>query len=175
MSLVCYESNYVDSHHNNTWWIDSGSTIHVSTVMQGFLSLRKPNDGEHNIYSGNKMCSKVEGVGTYRLVLHTGYTLDLERVFYIPSFSKNLVSVSRLVPHGFNFQFMNSSFLILKDSVTIGSGSLIDGLYRLSLHVSFEQSMMSVQGSVIKKNSSMLWHRRLEHISIDRLKQLVRE
>ena len=42
-SLVCYESNFVNSHDlHNTWWIDSGTTIHVSTVMQGFQNLRKP-------------------------------------------------------------------------------------------------------------------------------------
>ena len=49
------------------------------------------------------MPSAVEGVGTYRLVLHTGYVLNLDKTFYIPSFSKNLVSVSRLAPQGFDF------------------------------------------------------------------------
>ena len=129
-SLVCYESNFVNSHDlHNTWWIDSGSTIHVSTVMQGFQNLRKPSEGELCVYSGNKMPSAVEGVGTYRLVLHTGYVLNLDKTFYIPSFSKNLVSVSRLAPQGFDFQFKDVSFLIIKDSVPIGSGKLTDGLY----------------------------------------------
>lgn len=32
-SLVCYESNMVDANHN-TWWIDSGSTIHVTNFLQ---------------------------------------------------------------------------------------------------------------------------------------------
>ena len=133
-SLVCYESNFVNYHDlHNTWWIDSGSTIHVSTVLQGFQNLRKPSEGELCVYSGNKMSSAVEGVGTYRLVLHTGYVLNLDKTFYIPSFSKNLVSVSRLAPQGFDFQFKDVSFLIIKDSVPIGSGKLTDGLYCLSL------------------------------------------
>ena len=74
------------------------------------------------------MPSAVEGVGTYRLVLHTGYVLNLDKTFYIPSLTKNLVSVSRLAPQGFDFQFKDVSFLIIKDSVPIGSGKLTDGL-----------------------------------------------
>ena len=40
-SFVCYESNMVDVNHN-TWWIDSGSTIHISNSLQGLQNLRKP-------------------------------------------------------------------------------------------------------------------------------------
>ena len=93
ISLVCYESNLIDSHHN-TWWIDSGTTIHVANIMQGFLSLRKTMGSEHGIYSGNGMRSHVEAVGTFRLVLETNFVLDLENTLYVPSFSKNLISVS---------------------------------------------------------------------------------
>jgi hypothetical protein len=42
-------------------------------------------------------------VGTYRLILKTGYVLDLEDVFYIPSFSRNLISVSKLDVFGLVF------------------------------------------------------------------------
>ena len=34
ISFVCYESNMVDVNHN-TWWIDFGSTIHISNTLQG--------------------------------------------------------------------------------------------------------------------------------------------
>ena len=33
-SLVCYKSNMTNVNHN-TWWIDSGSTIHVANTLQG--------------------------------------------------------------------------------------------------------------------------------------------
>ena len=32
ISFVCYESNMVDVNHN-TWWIDSGSTIHITNTL----------------------------------------------------------------------------------------------------------------------------------------------
>lgn len=34
ISFVCYESNMVNVNIN-TWWIDSGSTIHISNSLQG--------------------------------------------------------------------------------------------------------------------------------------------
>ena len=78
----------VDVNHN-TWWVDSGSTIHISNTLQGMRNLRKLVGSEHNILSGNKVGSRVESIGTCSLVLDNGYVLDLERTFYIPSFFRN--------------------------------------------------------------------------------------
>ena len=61
ISFACYESNMVDVIYN-TWWIDFGSTIHVSNTLQGMRNLRKPMSSEQCIYSGNKMRSHVEVV-----------------------------------------------------------------------------------------------------------------
>ena len=55
---------------------------------------------EQCIYLGNKMRSHVEVVGTCNLVLSSGFILNLKKTFYVPSFSRNLISVSRVVPLG---------------------------------------------------------------------------
>eukprot|EP00253_Pinus_taeda_P002944 PITA_02944 len=39
--FVCYESNMVNVNIN-TWWISSGSKIHISNSLQGLQNLRKP-------------------------------------------------------------------------------------------------------------------------------------
>ena len=44
-SYVCCESHLVNVPIS-TWWIDSGSTIHVATSVQGFLSQRLITKGE---------------------------------------------------------------------------------------------------------------------------------
>ena len=131
-TFVCYESNMVSVNHN-TWWIDSGSTIHVSNTLQGMENLRKPVGSEQFIYSGGKMSSHVEAIGTCSLVLSSNFILRLEKTFYVPSFSKNLISVSRLAPLGFQFNFMDSGFTLSYNSETVGFGSLIDGLYSIDL------------------------------------------
>ena len=181
ISFVCYESLLVDVP-NNTWWIDSGSTIHIVNTMQGFLSQRKPKENERFIYSGNKMGSQVEAVGTFRLVLESGFVLDLENTFYVPSFSRNLVSVSRLVTVGFSFLFENSTFSLFKNKTIVGYGSLVDGLYKFRLdptyecnHSSLHSEIIGMKRSIYDENSYSLWHKRLCHISIDRIKRLIND
>ncbi|XXG72827.1 hypothetical protein AAC387_Pa07g1837 [Persea americana] len=95
LSFVCQETNLTNIP-SNSWWVDFGATIHVSGCVQGFLSRRTLNDSEKTITMGNKKESRVEAIGTYRLVLDTGHVLDLDNTFLVPDISRNLISVSRL-------------------------------------------------------------------------------
>jgi hypothetical protein len=177
-SFVCYESNMVNVNIN-TWWIDSGSTIHISNSMQGLQNLRKPVGSEQSILSGNKMGSHVEAIGTCYLILSTGFILKLEKTFYVPSFSRNLISVSRLLPFEYSFNFSESSFSLFYKSDCVGNGILSDGLFCINLQNNTTYDSMHVHTGikrcVIDENSSKLWHQRLGHISIDRIKRLVNE
>ncbi|WKA00618.1 hypothetical protein VitviT2T_018956 [Vitis vinifera] len=177
-SFVCYESNMVNVN-TNTWWIDSGSTIHISNSLQGMQNLRKPVTSEQFILSGNKMGSHVEAIGTCYLTLYGGFVLELQRTFYVPSFSRNLISVSRLVPFGYSFHFSETSFSLIYKSECVRNGILSDGLYCIFLQNDIAHNSLHVQTGikrcVVKEDSSTLWHRRLGHISIDRIKRLVND
>ena len=78
MKKDCSKFNMVNVNHN-TWWIDSGSTIHVSNTLQGMQNLRKLVGSEQCIYSGSKMSSRMEAIGTCSLVLSSGFILELEK------------------------------------------------------------------------------------------------
>ena len=39
-------------------------------------------ESEKFLFMGNRMKAQVEGIGTYRLILDTGYRLDLEKCLY---------------------------------------------------------------------------------------------
>jgi transposase InsO family protein len=177
-SFVCYESNMINVNIN-TWWIDSGSTIHISNSLQGLQNLRKPVGSEQSILSGNKMGSHMEAIGTCYLILSSGFVLKLEKTFYVPSFSRNLISVSRLVPFKYSFTFSGSSFSLFYKSDCVGNGTLFDGLYCINLQNNATYDSMHVHTGtkrcVINQDSSKLWHRRLGHISIERIKRLVNE
>ena len=45
ISLICYESNMA-SVNINTWWIDSGFTIHIANSLEGMQNLRKPMESK---------------------------------------------------------------------------------------------------------------------------------
>ena len=104
LSFVCYESNLVEVP-SNTWWIDYGATTHVTNLMQGFLTTKKPKESEKFLYMGNRLKVGVIAVGTYRLLLETGHRIDLLNTFYVPSISRNLVSLSKLDAIGHSLLF----------------------------------------------------------------------
>jgi hypothetical protein len=49
---VCHEYVFIEAT-SNTWWIDSGSIIHIVNTMHNFSSLRKPKGNERGTYLGN--------------------------------------------------------------------------------------------------------------------------
>ena len=81
------------------------------------------------------MSSRVDAIGTCSLVLSSGFILELEKTFYVPSFSRNLISISRLVPLGFSFIFSDSGFSLSNKSKVIGYGTLSDGLFHIQLQM----------------------------------------
>ena len=87
---------------------------------------------ELSIFSGNKMGSHVEAIQTCTLTLSNGFVLVLEKTFYVPIFSRNLISASRLVPLGFSFTFQDNVFNLFYKSNHIGTAILANGLCRIS-------------------------------------------
>ncbi|KAA0031640.1 Retrovirus-related Pol polyprotein from transposon TNT 1-94 [Cucumis melo var. makuwa] len=70
--------------------------MEVNENFLGFLTTRITNPNERLIFMGNRVKVPVEAVGTYRLTLDTGHHLDLYGTFYVPSISRNLISLSKL-------------------------------------------------------------------------------
>ena len=100
LKLVFSEVN-LTSAPKHTWWIDSGATTYISVSMQGCLSCRKPNDGERYIFVGDGKKVEVEAIGAFRLFLKSGTYLDLNETYVVPSFQRNLVSISILDKFGY--------------------------------------------------------------------------
>ena len=65
------------------------------------------------------MHSHVTAIGTCRLNLGFGFVFELNNVFYIPKFSKNLIYASRLVPLGYSIKFNAFGFDLLFKSRSI--------------------------------------------------------
>ncbi|KAL2327971.1 hypothetical protein Fmac_021398 [Flemingia macrophylla] len=176
---VSFETNIIEVP-NNTRWLDSGATTHVSNIMQGFLSIQPIKGVERYLYMGNKMKARIDGMGTYRLILDTGCCLDLEKCLYVPDCARNLVSISKLDCLGFNFKIGSNGFELYKLMCYYGSGTLIDGLYCFNLNVNFSDSLFNVEHEIGNKRtlnndcSAFLWHKRLGHISKERMMRLIR-
>ena len=157
-----YVMDQISNVNHNTWWIDIGSTIHVSNTLQGMRNLRKPMGSERYIHSGGRLSSHVEAIGTCSLKLSSGFVLQLEKTFYVPCFYRNLFSISELVSLGISCNFKDIGFTLLIKSEVIGYGILCDGLYSVQLQDNNAYNSLSlpagIKRSVMNEESSLLWH-----------------
>jgi hypothetical protein len=177
------------SYSKSTWWIDSGATIHVANSLQGFHMRRTLRRGERSIIVVNGVEAEVETIGELSLELNNGFILHLHNVLYVPSLSRNLVSISCLDDDGFDCQFDNRQCLILCDNKVVCLAFRQDKLYMLSMHenvnvVCNHENVMckdKVSSSANKRKrcddatSVKLWHYHLGHISNERIERLIND
>ncbi|RDX97244.1 hypothetical protein CR513_20006, partial [Mucuna pruriens] len=83
---------------------------------------------------GNDIEEVVELVRDVK-VLGSRFELILKDTFYVPSFGRNLISLSCLDKHGFIFTFGETKINLMLNSQIIGYGSLVDRLYKFDLFI----------------------------------------
>ena len=184
-SVFSLEVNLINVEPTS-WWIDSGSPLHITNSLQGFKRKRVPRSDEVNLCVGNGMRVGVKAIGTLTLDLGLGKLLVLDNVYYVPSMRRNLVSASLLVKYGCRLVIDNNGITISKDSVQLGSGVIMNDYLQLNCSPA-QQEILLVENTDTSSNtltgvkrtkcdekSAYLWHRRLGHISKERLKTLVK-
>src|SRR3954462_4928949 len=149
--------------------------------LYGRLISQAPSDGERYIVGGDDELIKVEAIAQFRLLLSTGHYLEMKDTFVVPSFRRNLVSVTVLDKSGFYCSFENGMFSLSKDSNVIGNGilSYYDNLYSLDIAASYKETLhvdkRGAKRKLSNEHSAKLWHRRLGHVSKSRMERLVSE
>jgi len=120
---------------------------------------------------GNIVKALVKTVETYCLKLDTEHHLDLLETLYVPSLSRNLVSLSKLDITGYSFNFGNGYFSLFKHNHLIGIGVLCDGMYIetiLTLHHNAD-----TKHSLVNERSAFLWDKHLGKISRESKERLI--
>ena len=106
--------------------------------------------------------------------------MDLLETFYVPSISRNLVSLSKLDKARYVFKFGSGCFSLYKNTCMIGGGTLCDGLYKVNLNNLYAETLMTLhhnvgtKRSLANEQSTYLWHECLGHISKERMERLVK-
>ncbi|KNZ46291.1 hypothetical protein VP01_7397g1, partial [Puccinia sorghi] len=105
---------------NATFILDSGSSSHMVSDMDLFISLDSTEEGCVKTSSGNDSLS-IKGIGTIKLSNEFG-DLFFSHVLYVPQLVVNLLSVQCLVLDQFDVQFKKHSFSITQDNITVMRG-----------------------------------------------------
>jgi hypothetical protein len=153
------------------WIIDSVATDHACYSLSMFSSYTKVPPIPVRLPNGSIVKTYIIGD------IHITNTLTLTSVLYLPHFTYNLISVSKVTHQlGCTFTFA-SNVCTIHDSEQkmIGSGKKLNGLYYLegtngSVHSSTNKSFSS--GTICNAFSipqSALWHFLFGHASTSRL------
>ena len=178
--LLVIESLLVEDD-KSIWIVDSGATNHVCCSLQLLDSWRDLSEGSFTmrVRTGDAVSAKV--VGDSKLNFNNSY-LCLNGVLYIPGFRRNLMSVTKLMEHGFSVSFNNKSVIISRNGLNICTGNSENNLYVLRplMHDSLlNTEMFKIERSKTKRqkishDDTYLWHLRLGHINLDRIDRLIK-
>ncbi|CAB4308851.1 unnamed protein product [Prunus armeniaca] len=78
---------------NNTWYLDSGCSNHMSGTKKMFTKLDEKF--RENVKLGNYSSLKVQGKGDVKIKVN-GAVQIISGVFYVPEFRSNLINLGQL-------------------------------------------------------------------------------
>ena len=153
----------------HTWLLDSACCNHMTSSLNIVSS--HPTTSLPTIYTANGSPMQVSHLGTISTP-----KLSVSNVYQIPQLTHNLLSVGQLTELSFCITFSFTG-VVVQDSQTgqiVGTARKVERLFELiSLHLP-SSHLSAPTVSVTSSSSSLaLWHSRLGHASISRVKQLV--
>ncbi|CAL1378154.1 unnamed protein product [Linum trigynum] len=152
---------------HDMWIVDTGATDHISCNLSGFLAHKEIKNVFLTLPNGQK--AEATHIGVVKLPC----SIVLHQVLYVPSFSFNLISVSKLtktLPVSLTFK---SSFCEIQDLLTrrrIGLAHQVRGLYQMSQCISpipdARNNLPTIAAAYNFSQQNLdLWHSRLGHPS----------
>ncbi|KAK1608428.1 hypothetical protein QYE76_032101 [Lolium multiflorum] len=166
-----------DQHQNamgvSTWVFDTGSVAHICNSKQELKNKRQLLKDEVTMRVGNGSKVNVIAVGTLPLHLPSGLVLSLNNCYYVPALSMNIISGSCLMQDGYSFKSENNGCSIFMNNIFYGRAPQKNGLFLLDLDSS-DTHIHNIDAKRIKlnDNSTYMWHCRLGHIGVKRMKKL---
>ena len=145
--------------------------MHICSNERLLIRSRKLAKGEMQFRFGNSMLGAAIVVGDLELILPSWLSIELFNVFVIPCASQNIISVSCLDSHGFEFAFKNRCCTISRNGLFVASASILNGLYVIDQGTPI-YNINTKRLKTSDKNSCFLWHYRLGHINDRRIKKL---
>ncbi|KAK1696352.1 hypothetical protein QYE76_013049 [Lolium multiflorum] len=164
---------YLTGSRTSTWVFDTGSVAHICNSKQELKNKRRLLKDEVTMRVGNGSKVDVIAVGTLPLHLPSGLVLSLNNCYFVPALSMNIISGSCLMQDGYSFKSENNGCSIFMNNIFYGRAPEKNGLFLLDLDSS-DTHIHNIDAKRIKlnDNSTYMWHYRLGHIGVKRMKKL---
>jgi hypothetical protein len=115
----------------NSWVFDTGLVVHICNSMQGLTRSSSVARGEVDFRVGNNARVAELSVGTMQLHLSSGFIMELNNCYFVPSLSRNIISPSCLMMDGYLFASENNGCVISKNDMFMASAPIKIGLFFL--------------------------------------------
>ena len=137
--------------------VDSGATFHVTPNIEWFSNYSARTSGIVRL--GNGQECKLAGTEEVPIQLPNGNTITLHQVRHVPALKRSLVSIGMLAEDGYKTTLNESTWMISRGNLQIGSGQKYNNLYPLMV--------LNPKGAVnvAEKTDLNLWQGRLYHMS----------
>jgi GAG-pre-integrase domain len=183
----------IDFPLQDSFLLDSGSSIHVSRDHERFSNFQRPPPGHYAVCGSGTVA--IQGYGEVDVVLTNRKgrkrLLRLQKVAYCPQFPTNLVSLQLLEARGIDWKHREGEITIQGDPEVLGNTKRIHGQYVIEYNEngrpqSSHAILNTLSSNEQKKRftrqtrgtrqpawaSSALWHKRMGHIGPAALSQL---
>ena len=152
LMIVISEVNLIGSNPKE-WWIGTGVTCHVCFDKKMFSTFELVETRE-KVFMRNSATSDIKGQGKVVLKMTSGKELTLTNVLYVLEIHKNLVSVSLLNSHGFQFVFKSNKFVLSKGGMCVGKGYMSGDMWKLNVMTIIKSDMNKASTSAYILESS---------------------
>jgi GAG-pre-integrase domain len=140
--------------------------------METLKNRRKLRNKEIQLRVGNGAQVAAVTVGSIELCLPSGLIMELENIYFVPSISKNIISISCQEMNDFSFVIKDNGCSIYKYELYYGSSFMMNGLYMLEINKPVFNINKRLKTS--HENMTFMWHCRLGHINEKRIKSYMK-
>ena len=158
-----------------SWVLDTSCGSHICVNVQGLKNNRSLAKGKVDLRVGNGERITALVIGTYCLLLPSRLVLELDNCYYVPTMSRNIISISFLDKVGFSFIIKNNTYSIYYGDIFYRNAHLSNGLYILNHDNPNAKAIYNIDTKRFRSNdlnTTYLWHCRLGHINEKRISKL---
>ncbi|KAH9670830.1 hypothetical protein KPL70_017126 [Citrus sinensis] len=165
--IVLLARNDTSGGQENTWYLDTGASNHMSGNRSMFIQLSESVNG--SVAFGDDSKVPVKGRGNILFHVKDGSHQIISNVYYVPNMKSNILSLGQLLEKGYDIHLKDYSLFLRDDK-----GNLITKV-KMSKNRMFPLNIQNDVAKCLKachKDQSWTWHLRYGHLNFGGLELL---
>ena len=154
----------------DVWLLDSAATWHMTSRREWFHKYEPVSGG--SVFMGNDHALEIAGIGTIKIKMHDGTIRTIQEVRHVKGLKKNLLSLGQLDDLGCKTQIENGILKIVRGALVVMKAEKITSNLYMLKGETLQEADSCVASTNHGEESTIMWHRKLGHISERGLKIL---